>query len=94
MNGKIESIRATAVVKHTGIVWGAEFPYPNPNFLKDMGWQVYETASGRRLEWEPYGIRKLPNGMLEMRFRDRGWTNTPETADQTTITVELVSPMP
>lgn len=94
MNGKIESIKATVVAKHTGMVWGATFPCPNSKFLEDMGWKVYETASGRHLEWEPYGMRKLPNGMLEMRFRDRGWTITPATADQTTITVELVSPMP
>jgi hypothetical protein len=93
MNGKLEVIKATAVSKHTGIVWGASFPYPSPKFLDDMGWRASDN-SGRNLQWEAYGMRKIMVGgkpVLEMRFRDRGWTPVPEGSD---VTVELITPMP
>jgi hypothetical protein len=93
MNDKRDVIKATQVVIHTGIVWGATFPYPHAKFLESFGWQVYDSA-GQRLEFEAYGMRKLTvegKPVLEMRFRDRSWTPIPPTFP---VTVELVSPMP
>ena len=79
MNDKLETIKATKVTKHTGNVWGAEFPYPTPKFLENFGWKGSRGEVWAELEWEAYGLRKRAQKLADIPAPQPASTRTSAT---------------
>ena len=93
MNGSQRIIRSSSFAKETGNVWGFNFfPMPDAAFMANFDWRITDPTGQIIYEFEAYMMRQLSSAgglVLNMRFRDHSWRQTPDNAS---LIAELHSP--